>query len=78
MELLITILQEAKKANIPLTFSAFFNKAFGTDSLQKAFQGNKIGLNFAQSISQQTNQFYEEAKKCFLYKPYPELMQIKR
>jgi uncharacterized protein YbbC (DUF1343 family) len=73
MQILITTLQEAKKANISLTFSASFNKAFGTDSLQKAMQKSKFDLHFIQSMRQQTWQFYKQAKQFFLYKTYPHL-----
>jgi uncharacterized protein YbbC (DUF1343 family) len=74
MQILITILQEAKKIGISLTFSPTFDKAFGSSCLQKAMQGNKVDMHFMQSIHKQTQQFYEQAKPFFLYKPYPRLI----
>jgi uncharacterized protein YbbC (DUF1343 family) len=78
MELLVLIFQEAKKGNIPLTFSPSFNKAFGSDLLQKAVQESKIDAHVLQAIKKQTEQFYKQAKKFFLYKPYPQLVHTDR
>ncbi|HLJ31918.1 MAG TPA: DUF1343 domain-containing protein [Candidatus Babeliales bacterium] len=72
-ELFITILQFFKKENISFSFSTSFNKAVGTDSIQKLLAGTLPQADFVNSMYKDLRSFYRRAQCCFLYESLPQI-----
>jgi uncharacterized protein YbbC (DUF1343 family) len=70
-EMFITILQFFKQEKITFSFSASFNKAVGTKSVQELIAGTMSEREFFQQIHSDLQQFYKKAQTLFLYEPLP-------
>ncbi len=73
-DIFFDILSIAIKQGMFPVFAPNFNKAIGTNLVQKYIE-RIIDKNYInQKINNDTQQFYAKAKECFLYKPYPNII----
>lgn len=70
-KLLLTILEFFTQENIPLSFSATFNKAVGTPKVQEVLSGALPKDILLSTVEQQLQGFHQKAQSCFLYNPQP-------
>ena len=75
-QVLLEILDFFKNFHIPFLFSKTFNKAMGTDLVQKLCMKGCTRWTLRQKVNTDLMSFYTKAKRCFLYEPYPTIQKI--
>lgn len=68
---LLSVLEHAKKAKVPLHFSTSFDKAAGTTKIREFCIGTITREELMQAINPQLQQFFEQAQPFLHYSPSP-------
>lgn len=68
---LLDILKTANANNIALDFKAIFDKAMGTNKVRRLISGSLDKTQFTREINKNLDQFWRQARSCFLYEPAP-------
>jgi uncharacterized protein YbbC (DUF1343 family) len=71
--LIFDILKIIHDAGIKLVFSSMFDKAIGSSLFQNLYAQGQPSI-FFNEVQQQIRMFYKRAQNCFLYKPWPKIV----
>lgn len=77
-KVLLAVLAFFKNEGIILNHSRFFDKAVGTQHVQKTLNGTGSLATLTQTVNQELQQFFTTAQKSnsFLYFPYPHIVEL--
>ena len=70
---LLDVLTFAKNEKIPITFKPAFDTAIGTNKVREYAQGALSKQALAKTINHELQQFHNQARTCWLYKPAPHI-----
>ncbi len=75
-EVLLTLLDFARNKRISLNLSESGDKAIGTKKIRAYIAGTLQRDPLVKSINMGLAQFYKKAQNCFLYKPWPRIVEL--
>lgn len=73
---LLSILNFFKESGLKLTFSKQFDASLGTDKVRSLLQGKVLPAQLAVQVNDDLQNFFKKAFNCFLYKPFPKILQV--
>lgn len=73
---LLTVLQFFKDSGVSLAFGNSFDHAIGTQKVRSMFEGTVSHRELAGQVNGDLQLFFKKAVSCFLYKPFPKMVQV--
>lgn len=73
---LLHILRFFKERGIKMTFSQTFDQCMGSSNVRDYLQGNLAWEQLELDINKGLHNFYANAQRAFLYKPYPKISML--
>lgn len=73
---LLSVLKFFKDSGVPLTFSEQFDKVLGTHKVRELLEGKIAHTELALEVNEELHSFFKKAANCFLYKPFPKMIQV--
>jgi uncharacterized protein YbbC (DUF1343 family) len=75
-EVLLTIVDAARRAGVALTFAPFFDRAVGDPLVKRYLQGKLSKQDLAKAINKQLTRYQAKLENVLLYQPAPLLQKL--
>lgn len=73
---LLSCIELCKKQSVPITFSTYFDRAAGTDIIQKYYHDHITRDQLQENIKKDLESLYKQAEKIFIYEPRPTMVSV--
>ncbi|MDR3551320.1 MAG: DUF1343 domain-containing protein [Candidatus Babeliales bacterium] len=73
---LLSVLNFFNQSGLKLTFSKQFDASLGNDKVRSLLQGKVLPAQLAVQVNDDLQNFFKKAFNCFLYKPFPKILQV--